>query len=84
VAMRIDPASDAGPGLPMSFAISMGVRRGDEPLKADLERVLAVRHDEVASLLRSFGVPLVATEPVASTAPGAPPLATPESRGLTP
>jgi len=83
VEIRIDPVSDAGPGLPMSFAIAMGVRHGDETLKADLERVLTARHDEITSLLRSFGVPLVATEPVASTVPGAVPQAQ-DSRGLTP
>ncbi|MDB4932760.1 MAG: putative periplasmic binding protein involved in methanol oxidation, partial [Myxococcaceae bacterium] len=50
----VSPASD-GP-LPFTFAIAVGVRRGDEALRAELDRALARRRREVAALLAQYGV----------------------------
>lgn len=46
-----------GPELPMAFDISMGVRRQDRELKQEIERVLRQHRAEIASLLKSYGVP---------------------------
>jgi mxaJ protein len=46
--------------IPMSFDISMGVRRSDEALKARLETALDRRGAEIRSVLADYGVPLVA------------------------
>jgi mxaJ protein len=64
---RVEPApldvvpvpATGQPGLPMTFDISLGVRRGDLPLKAALERVLQRRHSEIHGLLVRYGVPLL-------------------------
>jgi quinoprotein dehydrogenase-associated probable ABC transporter substrate-binding protein len=45
--------------LPFAFDISMGVRRADEPLSAELERILRRRAEEVRAILQEFGVPIV-------------------------
>jgi quinoprotein dehydrogenase-associated probable ABC transporter substrate-binding protein len=60
VALDLAPV-DAGAALkpPMSFAIAMGVRPGDEQLRAALELVLEHRRGEIRDLLSSFGVPLL-------------------------
>jgi mxaJ protein len=54
----VSPRVDA-PGLPFVFPISLGVRQDDRPLKAELDRVLARRRDEIRRILRAYGVPLV-------------------------
>jgi mxaJ protein len=68
-----------GPQWPMVFDISMGVRRQDRALRRALDRVLADRREEVATLLRQFafppcsigpagcGTPATAAQRVAST-----------------
>jgi mxaJ protein len=48
------------PWLPIAYDISMGVRRGDEALKARIEGILDRRHDDIQRILDSYGVPLVA------------------------
>lgn len=53
----VKPERDAATGLPFVFDISVGVRRGDAALKAELEAVLARRHREVEALLTEYGVP---------------------------
>jgi quinoprotein dehydrogenase-associated probable ABC transporter substrate-binding protein len=45
--------------LPFQFDISMGVKRGDEALRASLERVLAARRADILKILDDYGVPLV-------------------------
>jgi quinoprotein dehydrogenase-associated probable ABC transporter substrate-binding protein len=44
---------------PMTFAIAMGVRRGDEDLRRALERAIARRAGDLRLILEQFGVPLV-------------------------
>lgn len=44
---------------PLDFAMSLAVRRADTALKAQLDRALAERRDEIREILTNFGVPLV-------------------------
>jgi ABC-type amino acid transport substrate-binding protein len=45
--------------LPLSFAIAMGVRAGDEELRDELNQVIIRRGSEIRKLLESYSVPLV-------------------------
>jgi quinoprotein dehydrogenase-associated probable ABC transporter substrate-binding protein len=47
------------PFLPFVFDISMGVRRGDKKLQAELDQVLERRRPEIDALLDRYGVPRV-------------------------
>jgi hypothetical protein len=49
--------------MPMAFAVSMGVRRGDSELKSRIERSLERRAPEIGRLLASFAVPVVPSVP---------------------
>jgi mxaJ protein len=48
-----------GPQLPMIFDISIGVRKTDPALRAELDAVLARHETELKALLAAYGVPLV-------------------------
>ncbi len=54
----VAPLAD-GPALPLAFDISMGLRRGNGALKREVEAALLRRRDEITTILRSFGVPLL-------------------------
>jgi mxaJ protein len=54
VSPEIDP-----PFLPFVFDISMGVRRGDDAFREELEQILVRRRAEIESLLDDYGVPRV-------------------------
>lgn len=43
--------------LKFSFAIAIGVRKGDDTLRRRLDEVLQRKGEEIATLLASFGVP---------------------------
>jgi mxaJ protein len=60
VPLRVtEVAVDAdGPGLPFSYAISMGVRKGDRQLRQSLQYVLDTHRIEVERILRAYRVPL--------------------------
>jgi mxaJ protein len=45
--------------LPFAFNISMGVKKGDEALKARVDKVRRERRAEIAAILKEYGVPLV-------------------------
>ena len=47
------------PFLPFVFDISMGVRRGDDAFREELEQILARRHAEIDGILEEYGVPRV-------------------------
>jgi quinoprotein dehydrogenase-associated probable ABC transporter substrate-binding protein len=50
----------SGPGdLPFEFEISMGVKIGNEVLRARLDKVLEARRTEITGILRDYNVPLV-------------------------
>jgi quinoprotein dehydrogenase-associated probable ABC transporter substrate-binding protein len=51
------------PFLPFVYDISMGVRRGDQQLKDQLEEVLAKRRADIDRLLNEYGVPRVDVAP---------------------
>jgi mxaJ protein len=61
VALDIVPVSPQIdlPFLPFVFDISMGVRRGDQPLREALDRELERRRPEIERILDSYGVPRV-------------------------
>jgi mxaJ protein len=48
-----------GPRLPMIYDISMGVRKADLGLKAQLDAALARHQSEIRALLVAYGVPVV-------------------------
>lgn len=54
----VSPLAD-GPGLPMAFDVSMGVRRTDRTLLREVEQALDKRAADIGGVLASFGVPLV-------------------------
>jgi mxaJ protein len=60
----VEPEIDP-PGLPFTFAISMGVRKGNLPLRDQLERVLCDRSSEIRAILNEYGIPQL---PLASLA----------------
>lgn len=61
VPLEIVPVSPQvdGPSLPFVFDISMGVRRGDQLFKDELEKILERKRPEIESILDSYGVPRV-------------------------
>jgi quinoprotein dehydrogenase-associated probable ABC transporter substrate-binding protein len=54
------------PFLPFVYDIAMGVRRGDQELKDQLERILDKRRGDIDRLLAEYGVPRVDNAVVAS------------------
>ena len=49
------------PGVPLSFDISMGVEKGNEALKSQLEAAIDRRQAEILAILEEYGVPLIPT-----------------------
>jgi mxaJ protein len=50
----------SGPGdLPFAFGISMGVKRGEDALSAQVEKAIARKHAEISRILTDYGVPLL-------------------------
>jgi mxaJ protein len=50
------PAKDGGE-WPMTFDISMGVSKGNDPLKAEIDSSIRAEHDAISLILDRFGVP---------------------------
>jgi mxaJ protein len=62
-ALAVTPITDTngfGP-LVFQYAMAMGVRKGDEARKAQLNAVIAHRISEIRNLLRRYGIPLMET-----------------------
>jgi len=61
VPLKIVPIGDTARFSPQvfEFSISMGVRKGDQALKAELDRFIAENKPEIQDLLSSYGVPLM-------------------------
>jgi quinoprotein dehydrogenase-associated probable ABC transporter substrate-binding protein len=59
VALRVTPVEPQvdAPRLPMSFDIAMGVRRGDEAFRQEIDAILARRRPEIDAILAAYGVP---------------------------
>jgi mxaJ protein len=58
----VEPEVDP-PGLPFTFAISMGVRKGNTKLRDELDRVLTRRKSEIREILDKYGVPQLPLAP---------------------
>lgn len=60
VPLRVVPIGDTARFSPQvfTFSISMGVRKGNNELKAELDRFIAANSSEITQLLSSYGVPL--------------------------
>jgi mxaJ protein len=54
----VEPATDST-GLPMTFAIAMGVRKGDGELRREIDAILLRRRDEIGKILDEYGIPRV-------------------------
>jgi mxaJ protein len=52
----VQPESEP-PGLPFTFEISMGVRKGNTVLRDAVQQTLIRRNQEIKSILANFGVP---------------------------
>ena len=59
VPLRITPICNPDPAMPVAFNISMGVRRGDDLMLEQVNRIIARRRKEIRGLLASYGVPLL-------------------------
>jgi quinoprotein dehydrogenase-associated probable ABC transporter substrate-binding protein len=55
------PDSDSRSGLPFAYDISLGVRRSDKALKAQIESAVERRRGDIARILRDYGVPVLTT-----------------------
>ncbi len=58
----VEPEVDP-PGLPLTFAISMGVRKGNTQLKNEIEPFLRTRRQQIQSVLTHYGVPQLELAP---------------------
>ncbi|MFN7141837.1 MAG: substrate-binding domain-containing protein [Limisphaerales bacterium] len=52
----VSPESE-GPARPFTFSISMGIRRGDQALKQEVEAIIDRKQKEIERILDEFGVP---------------------------
>jgi quinoprotein dehydrogenase-associated probable ABC transporter substrate-binding protein len=59
VPMEVVPVPSVKTDFPLAFDISLGVRKGDAALKAQLEQILVKRQSEIQKILKDYGVPLV-------------------------
>jgi mxaJ protein len=59
VPLELVPVPSGKGDLPFAFEISMGVRQGDEELKALLEKALDRKQIEIRKILENYGVPLM-------------------------
>lgn len=64
--LPVEPQVDP-PGLPFTFEISMGVRKGNVALRNDLEKVLAARRADIQKILAAYGVPQLPLAPRPAT-----------------
>lgn len=59
IPLQVVPVPSKKGDLPFTFDIAMGVKRGNEPLRKQLQQVLDRRRSEITGILRQYGVPLV-------------------------
>jgi len=53
----------------MAFDIAMGVRKGDEALRREIDNALAAHRAEIKTILAEYSVPLISARPSQETAP---------------
>ena len=59
IPLRIEPVTPADdPRWPMSFDISMGVKRGNRELLEQLDAALVREHSRIRTILETYSVPL--------------------------
>jgi quinoprotein dehydrogenase-associated probable ABC transporter substrate-binding protein len=59
VPMEMVPVPSGKADLPFAFDISMGIKPGDDELRARVEKVLVMKHAEITAILKDYGVPLL-------------------------
>jgi len=59
VPLEMVPIPSGKGDLPFAFDISMGVRRGDDALRAQVEKAIGRKHAEISKILKDYGVPLL-------------------------
>jgi mxaJ protein len=64
-------------GVPLSFSMGMGVKKGNRDLKTRLESAIDHRQNEIRTVLEEYGVPLAAADQAAVGAIPVPPEAPP-------
>jgi mxaJ protein len=69
VALEVVPLEVTGP-IPLSFDISMGVKKGERELKTELEGALTRREAEILKILDDYGVPRLAVVGGGAPPPG--------------
>ena len=50
---------ESEPNVPLAFDISMGVKKGNQALKIELEKAIDRRQTEIRAILEDYGVPLM-------------------------
>jgi mxaJ protein len=60
--LELVPLRDDDAHNPMSYEISMGVKKGDKELKGKLEEVLGRKQAEIRQILNEYGVPVLVSE----------------------
>ena len=61
----VQPEADP-PGLPFTYAISMGVRQGNVLLRDQLQHFLDTHQRQIEAILHRYGVPIIADQPSAA------------------
>lgn len=59
VPLAVVPIPSGKGDLPFAFDISMGVRPGDDVLRAQVEGAIDRKHAEIGKILKDYGVPLL-------------------------
>jgi len=71
VELVLTPAKDERfPDLAMAFDVALGVRRGEDALREELDRALVRRRPEVERILDRFGIPRLPVPPPAARTEG--------------
>lgn len=61
VPLRVTPICPADLAVPVTFDVSIGVHRGDDLMREQINRIIARRQNEIRTLLSRYGVPLLAS-----------------------
>ena len=57
--MEMVPVPSIKTDFPFTFGISVGVKRGEDALRAEVEKALGRKRAEITAILKEYGVPLV-------------------------
>ena len=79
--LELVPLQGGSAGLPFSFQISMGVRKGDKELKKTVEEALDRKQAEIRQILEEYGVPLLAGDETGAARDVGAPMEGPEGAG---